>query len=296
MDKVLRDKRAIMLFVLPGFILFVGVVILPMFSSMYYSLLDWNGIGGKTFAGLRHYFELFSGQDPAFNKSIFNAGYLTLLTVSIQLPMALLLALILSSGVKAEGFFRTVYFIPVMLSAVVIAMLFKRIYDPNHGLLNMLLLKFGFDELAKVVLLGEAKTAFTAASFPILWQWVGYHMLLLYAGAKSVPTELREAAKIDGAGPVKTAFLIVIPLMKPVLRVCVVMLVIGSIREFDVIYTMTNGGGPINSSQMPSIIMIDTIFTSYKYGYGSAMAMTIVGICMGVAFILQKLFSSKDIY
>lgn len=293
MDKVLRDKKAILIFVLPGFILFFSVVILPMFSSTYYSLLDWNGLTKGTFVGFKNYIELFSGSNSAFNKSIGNAAYLTFLTVLIQLPFALLLALILSSGVKAEGFFRTVYFVPVMLSAVVVSMLFKRIYDPNFGLLHMLLMKFGFENAAKVVLLGEVKTAMTAASVPIIWQWVGYHMLLLYAGAKTIPTELREAAKIDGAGPIATTFQIVIPLMKPVLRVCVVMLVIGSIREFDYIYTMTQGG-PINSTQMPSLIMIDTIFKKFQYGMGSAMAMIIVVICLIFAVLLNKIFKSES--
>lgn len=293
MDKVLRDKKAIMLFVLPGFILFFLVVILPMFSSTYYSLLDWNGLSKGTFIGLKNYAELLSGSNSAFNKSLGNAAYLTFLTLVVQLPFGLLLALILSSGVKGEGFFRTVYFIPVMLSAVVIAMLFKRVYDPNFGLLHILLLKLGFDELAKVVLLGEVKTAMTAASVPILWQWIGYHMLLLYAGAKTIPADLREAAKIDGAGPITTTFKIVLPLMKPVLKVCTVVIVIGSIREFDSIFTMTQGG-PINSTQMPSLIMIDTIFKKFQYGKGSAMAMIIVFVCLILSVILNKVFKSED--
>ncbi len=289
MDKVLRDKKAIMLFVLPGLVLFLAVVILPMFISTYYSLLDWNGFGDRTFIGLDNYKELFTGQNRGFNKSVINAFYLTTLTLALQFPMALILALILSSGVKGEGFFRTVYFIPVMLSAVVIAMLFQRVYDPNYGLLRMVLMKLGLHTWADVTLLGDPKTAMTAASFPILWQWVGYHMLLLYAGAKSVPIELREAAKIDGAGPITTATRIVLPLMAPVMKVCVIMLIIGSIREFDVIFTMTKGG-PVNSSQMPSLVMIETIFSKYKYGLGSAMAMTIVVICLFVTMLVQKLF------
>lgn len=293
MDKVLRDKRAIMLFVLPGFLLFFGVVILPMFSSTYYSLLEWNGYGEKVFVGLRNYADLFTGKKAAFNSSVGNAFYLTFLTIFLQLPAALILALVLSSGVKGEGFFRTVYFIPVMLSAVVIAMLFQRVYDPNSGLLNIMLEKIGLKSLQRVWL-GDMKTAMTAASFPILWQWVGYHMLLLYAGAKAVPEELREAAKIDGAGPVTTAVRIVLPLMMPVIRVCVIILIIGTIREFDTIYSMTKGG-PLNSTQMPSLVMIKSIFDRNEYGMGSAMAMTIVGLCLIITVVLQKLFKSRNI-
>ncbi len=292
MDKVLRDKKAIMIFVLPGFLIFVSVVILPMFSSTYFSLLEWNGFGEKTFVGLRNYIELFTGQREAFSKSLGNAFYLTCLTIFIQLPVALILALVLSSGVKGEGIFRTVYFIPVMLSAVVIAMLFQRVYDPNIGLVNIVLENIGLKSLQRVWL-GDLNTAMTAASIPILWQWVGYHMLLLYAGAKSVPVELREAAKIDGAGPITTTFRIVLPLMKPVLKVCVIVLIINTIREFDTIYSMTKGG-PLNSTQMPSLVMIKSIFDRGEYGMGSAMAMSIVILCLALTAILQKVFKSSD--
>ncbi|MBN2617851.1 MAG: sugar ABC transporter permease [Spirochaetales bacterium] len=288
MDKVLRDKRAIIIFVLPGFLLFVSVVILPMFTSTYYSLFDWDGYGKKIFVGLKNYLEIFTGQESGFSKSIGNAFYLTFLTLIIQFPIALVLALILSSNIKGEGFFRTIYFIPVMLSAVVIAHLFKRIYDPSFGLLNSFLQNIGLESL-RHTWLGEIKTAMTSASIPILWQWIGYHMLLLYAGAKSVPNELREAAKIDGAGLVTTSFKIIIPLMFPVIKVCLIMLIVGSIREFDVIYTMTKGG-PVNSTQMPSLMMISTMFSRYKYGMGSAMAMTIVILCLSITGFMQRFF------
>lgn len=291
MDSVLRDKKAILIFVLPGFIIFFGIVLLPLFASTYYSLLQWDGYGDRLFIGFKNYIAIFSSGESGFLKSIGNALYLTFLTLLIQLPAALILALILSAGIKGEGFFRTVYFIPVMLSAVVIANLFKRIYDPGYGLLNMFLQNIGLG-VFKRTWLGDIETAMTSASIPILWQWVGYHMLLLYAGAKSVPDELREAAKIDGAGPITTAIRIVIPLMLPVIKVCVIMLIVGSIREFDVIYTMTKGG-PVNSTQMPSLLMISTMFSKYQYGVGSAMAMSIVALCLGITVILQSLLKSR---
>jgi raffinose/stachyose/melibiose transport system permease protein len=292
LEKILGDKKAISVFVLPAFILFCGIVILPMFISIYYSVFKWDGIGEKIFIGFANYSNLFLNNSH-FVKSLSNTATLTLLTLLIQLPIALLLGIILASGVKGEAFFRTVYFIPVMLSAVVIGHLFRRIYDPNFGLLNNLLQSIGLGSWARPWL-GDMNSALFAATVPIIWQWIGYHMLLLYAAAKSVPQDLRDAAQIDGANAFQTSIRIVIPLMKPVLKICVVMLIIGSLREFDMIFTMT-GGGPAHASEMPSTLMISTLFSKYQYGSGSSMAVFIVIECLILTLIVQRIFKSADV-
>lgn len=292
MDKVLGDRKAISLFVLPAFLLFCGIVIVPMFVSLYYSFFQWDGIGDRIFIGMDNFRNLFFGKGY-FSKSIKNSLVLTIMTLLIQLPLALVLGIVLATGVKGEGFFRTVYFIPVMLSAVVIGHLFRRIYDPNFGILNTLLASAGFDSLARPWL-GDMQSALYAAMAPIIWQWVGYHMLLLYAAAKSVPPELREAAKIDGAGSLQTAVKVVIPLMTPVIKISMVMLIIGSLKEFDMIYTMT-GGGPAHSSEMPSTLMISTLFSRYQYGMGSAMSVFIVLECLLITLLFQKAFKTADV-
>ncbi len=292
MEKVLSDKKAILVFVLPAFILFCGIVIVPMFISVYYSFFEWDGIGEKVFNGIANYRSMFI-DNSSFLKSLGNTLKLTLLTLFIQLPMAMVLGIILASGIKGEGFFRTVYFIPVMLSAVMIGHLFRRIYDPNYGLLNMLLTSIGLESFARPWL-GDMDTALYAATVPIIWQWIGYHMLLLYAAAKSVPGELRDAARIDGANALQTSFRIIIPLMGPVIKICVIMLIIGSLREFDMIFTMT-GGGPAHASEMPSTLMISTLFSKYQYGYGSSMAVFIVVECLILTVIIQKIFKTSDV-
>jgi raffinose/stachyose/melibiose transport system permease protein len=292
MDKVLGDKKAIAVFVLPAFFIYVTIVIIPLFISAYYSTFQWDGIGEKIAIGLDNYKTLFF-EDRYFIKSIGNSFTLTLLTLLIQLPLAIILALILANGIKGEAIFRTVLFIPVMLSAVVIGHLFRRIYEPNFGLINIFLQNIGLENLAKPWL-GDMKTALYAASAPIIWQWIGYHMLLLYAAAKSVPQDLREAAKLDGANSIQCSFKIVLPLMTPVIRICIIMLVIGSLREFDMIYTMT-GGGPAHASEMPSTMMINTLFSRYQYGLGSSMAVFIVIECLLLTLIIQKIFKTTDV-
>jgi len=292
MDKVLGDKKAISVFVLPAFLVYAAIVIIPLFISAYYSTFEWDGIGEKIAIGLENYRILFF-EDRHFIKSIGNSLTLTILTLLIQLPLAIILALILANGIKGEGFYRTVLFIPVMLSAVVIGHLFRRIYEPNFGLINVFLNSIGLGKLAKPWL-GNMNTALYAATAPIIWQWIGYHMLLLYAAAKSVPQELREAAKLDGANGIQRAFKIVLPLMTPVIKICVIMLIIGSLREFDMIFTMT-GGGPAHASEMPSTLMISTLFSRYQYGYGSSMAVFIVIECLLLTLIIQKVFKTSDV-
>lgn len=292
MDKVLGDKKAVAIFVLPAFLIYAAIVIVPLFISAFYSTFEWDGIGEKIFIGLENYRILFV-EDRHFITSVGNSFTLTLLTLFIQLPLAIILALILANGVKGEGFFRTVLFIPVMLSAVVIGHLFRRIYEPNFGFLNVFLINLGLDNLA-TPWLGNMKTALYAASAPIIWQWIGYHMLLLYAAAKSVPIELNEAAKLDGANGFQRAVKIILPLMTPVIKICIVMLVIGSLREFDMIFTMT-GGGPAHASEMPSTLMISTLFSRYQYGYGSSMAVFIVIECLLLTVVIQRVFKTTDV-
>lgn len=293
MDRVLRDKKAIAFFVLPGLLLFVFVVLIPMVVSLYYSLLSWDGIGDKTFIGLDNYIRLFTNTQDGFLQAVVNSLILALFSVFIQLPIALMLALVLARGVKGEGFYRTVYFIPVMLSSVVIGLLWQRIYHPTLGLLNTLLETIGLEGLTRTWL-GDMDSALICVFIPIVWQWIGYHMLLMYASAKSIPEELREAALIDGATYGQIARKIMIPLMKPILRVCVVFAVVGSMMAFDMIFVLT-GGGPAHATEVPSTLMINTIFHKYMYGYGSSMAVFIVVECLIFTLLIQRLMKTDDV-
>jgi len=292
MDRVLGDKKAIFIFIFPAFAVFSGMIIIPILFSGYYSLLEWNGIGSGRFIGLQNYIELFVNNADGFGRSILNSVILALLSVFVQLPIALVIALILASGVKGEGFFRSVYFIPVIVSTTVIGQLWIKIYNPQYGLLNAFLKGIGLEVLTNEWL-GNIKTALMAAFIPLVWQYVGYHMLLMYAAIKSIPRDITEAAKIDGASPVKAALKITIPLIMPIIEVCVVFAVIGSLKTFDLIYVLT-GGGPMHATEVPSTLMFNTIFHKYMYGYGSAMAIFIVVECLLLTVIIQKLFSLRS--
>jgi raffinose/stachyose/melibiose transport system permease protein len=291
MDKVMKNKTAIILFMLPATVLFVSIIIVPIFMSGYYSLLDWDGMTEATFIGLDNYIGLFTSRSGGFVKSLRNAFLLAGLSVTLQLGLALILALALAKGRKGERFFVTVFFIPVMISTVVIGQLWMKIYNPQYGLINMALRSMGLDDLTRTWL-GDQDTALLAVFVPLLWQYVGYHMLLMYAGIKSIPTSLREAAKIDGATDNQISRYITIPLLKPVLQVCVIFAVVGSLKAFDMIYVLTNGG-PAHASEVPSTLMVSRIFLRNQYGYGSSIAIMIIFLCFFFAILIKKAFKTE---
>lgn len=293
MERIRKNKLAIIIFMLPSVLLFAGIIILPIIKSFYYSLNDWNGITDMKFIGLDNYTELFTSQAAGFPKTIFNAMLLAVLSVFLQLPFSLFLALRISRGIKGERFFMTIFFIPVLMSTVVIGQLWGKIYNPNHGILNLALQSLGFENLSKTVWLGDQKTALFAVFLPTLWQYVGYHMLLMYAGIKSVSPDVIEAAKIDGASEFQISTKIVIPLLKPVIKICVIFAVTGSLKAFDMVYVLT-GGGPDHASEVPSTLMVSRIFDAGRYGFGSAIAVMIIFLCFFFAILIKKCIKTED--
>lgn len=292
MDKVRKNKVAIVVFLLPAVLLFVGIIIIPIFCSGWYSLLDWDGITDGVFVGLKNYQTLFTSKTSGFSKSLINMMMLAFGAVFIQLPFALFLALVLARGIKGERFFVTVFFIPVLLSTVVIGQLWVKMYNPDYGVVNSALRMLGLDSWCRTWL-GEKETVMWAVFIPIIWQYVGYHMLLMYAGIKSINADLREAACIDGANYVQTCRYILIPLLKPVLRVCLIFGVTGAFKSFDMIYVLTNGG-PAHASEVPSTLMFTNIFLKNKYGSGSAVAIFIIVICFAAALLIKKFFPVEE--
>jgi raffinose/stachyose/melibiose transport system permease protein len=291
MERVLSDKKAVCLFLLPALLLFVCVVIIPIGISMYYSMLDWDGIGAARFIGLDNYAKLFFSKTGKFWSAAGHSFLYAGISLLIQLPISLLLAIVIASGVKFENFYRSAFFIPVIISTVVIGQLWMKIYNPEYGLLNSFLKTIGLESLTRTWL-GDKSTALGATFVPILWQYVGYHMLLMYGAIKSIPGELFEAAKIDGATPFRTALAVTIPMIRPMLKVSATFSLIGSLKVFDLIFVLT-GGGPSGASEVPTTLMYRTIFLKNQYGYGSSMAMFIVAECMILTLLIRRLFREK---
>ena len=288
MNKILSNKKAITIFMVPTMLIIFVIVIVPIIISVYYSLLDWNGIGKSTFVGIKNYAELIKDERflSSFKNSLLYAG----LSLFVQLPLSLLIAIVVANVKKGEKFYVTVFFIPVIISSVVIGQLWQKVYNGDYGLLNVMLRSFGFSGHDW---LGDEKTALMCSFIPNLWQYIGYHMLIMYAGIKSISTEISEAAKIDGANRFQTAIRITIPILKPIIQVCVTFSLIGALKIFDLIFVLT-GGGPFQSTEVPTIYMYKTTFDQMHYGYGSAISTFVILECFVFTALLRLFFREKE--
>ena len=288
MNKILSNKKAITIFMAPTMIIMFVIVLVPIVISVYYSLLDWNGIGKSTFVGLKNYLELIHDERfiSSFKNSLLYAG----LSLFVQLPLSLLIAIVVANTKKAEKFYVTVFFIPVIISSVVIGQLWQKVYNGDYGLLNVMLRSLGFSGHDW---LGDEKTALMCSFIPNLWQYIGYHMLIMYAGIKSISTEISEAAKIDGANRFQTAIRVTIPILKPIIQVCVTFSLIGALKIFDLIFVLT-GGGPFQSTEVPTIYMYKTTFDQMHYGYGSAISTFVIIECFLFTAALRFFFRNKE--
>jgi len=288
---------AIFLFLLPALLLFVGMLIAPIIMSIYYSLFNWNGLRAlnpsNDFVGLKNYATLFN-ERIQFGNALKNAFILAGLSVFLQLPFSLALALALGKKIKGERAFLSIYFLPVLISTVVIGQLWLKIYNPEYGILNTFLRALGYSG-ENIRWLGDGDIALGSVFVPTLWQYVGYHMLLLYAGVKGVSPELREAAKLDGCTDWQVNWNVVIPTIKPIIKVSVIFAVTGSLKSFDLIYVLTNGG-PMKATEVPSIIMINQLFKANQYGIGSAIAVLLIILCFFFAILIGFVFKERDIY
>lgn len=294
----LYKRFTVVLFLLPAIVLFVSVLVAPIIMSGYYSFFDLRSISteGMEFCGVENYRELFTSGSISFWKALGNSMILAALSVFIQLPLSLGLALMLGKGIKGERIFLSIYFLPVLISTVVIGQLWLKIYNPDYGILNAVLANLGFkDVMPAGGWLGNKSSALWCVFIPTLWQYVGYHMLLMYAGVRSVSPELREAAKLDGATDSQVDRYIVIPTIKPIIKVSVIFAVTGSLKSFDLIYVLTNGG-PFHATEVPSTLMINMLFLRNRYGMGSTIAILLIVLSFFFAILINFAFKERDIY
>lgn len=286
MEKALRSKRAICFFIFPALFWFLAIVLIPVVQSVYYSFLEWDGFTDAVWVGIENYIEIF--QDHLFWKGVGNALLLAAGSVFIQLPLAMILALVLVSGVKGERFYRTVYFVPVLVSSTILSQLWIKVYHPRYGLLNTMLDNLHLEQF-KHEWLGDVSTALIAVLIPMIWQYIGYHMLLFYSAAKSISPDIIEAAKVDGANNFQTSIQVILPQIIPMIRASTIFAIIGSLKSFDLIYILT-AGGPLHATEVPTYQMYTYIFTNRDYGTASAIAVFLIIECLILTFVVQKIF------
>ena len=285
----------VFLFLLPALALFIGVLVYPIIASIHHSMYEYRTFTDPgEFVGFKNYIDLFNSQYD-FGHAIINALILAALSVFIQLPLSLGLALMLGKGIKGERFYLSVYFMPVLISAVVIGMLWEKIYNPIYGLLAK---SFEAMNMSNVLppegLLGNPKTALMAVFLPTIWQYVGYHMLLMYAGVKGVSPELREAAMLDGATSGQVDRYVVIPCIKPIIKVSIIFAITGSLKSYDLIKVFAKDAYNC-SYKVPSLLLVRYAFNNAG-GIASAIAVLMIIMCFGFAILVNWMFKERNPY
>lgn len=280
--------RQYLCLVLPGFVIFTIGLIIPLLLAIRYSLTSWDGMSAeKTFVGLKNYIDLFSDSD--FRSAWWFTIKFTIGNTIIQNVAALLFAVALDSGIKAQKLYRTAFFVPCLISAVIVGFVWLKMFSNVLPEINNLL---GTD--INFSLFGDGKTVLSGLLIANNWQWIGYWMLIYLAGLQSVPSDLYEAAKVDGAGPIKRFFNVTVPMLAPAITICVVGITTGSLKVYDLLVSSTKGG-PGRASTSIIYQTYTTAINGRQYGYGSAMSVTLVLVLFLVALVQVKGLKKKEV-
>jgi raffinose/stachyose/melibiose transport system permease protein len=281
----------IIAFLLPAALIYTGLVLLPIVQAAYYSVFRWNGLGPlQNFTGIANYARILN--DRVFLTALSHNLQLIVLSLLIQLPLALGLALLVRSLTHGRAFFRTVFFMPFVLSEVITGVIWNFIYRPEGGLINILLGAIS-PSLAQSALLAEPKTVLYALFVVITWKFSGYHMILYLAGLQNIPAELEEAAQIDGCNRFQALRYVTIPLLGSTVRLTIYLSVLGSLQFFDLIWIMTTGG-PVNASDTMATYLYKFGFQRFQLGYGSAIAVIMFLLCFGFSIVYQRFALRRD--
>lgn len=285
-----RRQRAGLWFVLPGFIFYCLFFAAPFVTSVYLSFTEWNGIGWPKFTGLDNWIRLLT--DSAAHAALLNNVIWTIIGTAAPIFIGLILAVLLWSGAKASNFYRTVYFLPVVLSPVMVGVIWNWIYNPIYGLLNTALRSVGLDDLA-TGWLGESETALYAVLIAAIWSYLGFCIVVLYSGLQKVDLELIDAARIDGASAWQRFLNVIIPQLRPVLTMVLVYTVIGGFNVFDLVWVMTRGG-PNNASEVIATYTYEVAFRSNEYGYGATLSMLMSILALLAGWAVLKLRGKSE--
>jgi len=284
-----KKSRWAYAFISPFYILFAIFGLYPMALSIYLSFTRWKGVGPMEFAGLINYGLVL--KDKVFWQSMANGVILFFLYVPVMLFLALVLAVILNSGrVKGFRFFRTLIFLPFITNMVAAGFTFRILLEKQNGLFNMVL---GYLGLPGVPWLENTWWARISLSLLIIWAWLGYNMVIMLAGLQTIPRDLTEAAQVDGASPMQAFFRITVPLMRPVILFCLITSTIGSFGLFTEVSTLTRGG-PMNATITPLIRIYGLAFTSYQFGYASAVAYTFFALIFILTIIQFRMNREQE--
>ncbi|BBI33763.1 carbohydrate ABC transporter permease [Cohnella abietis] len=283
-------KYAIFFGLLPALIIYLGIAVVPIGMSAYYSFFNWDGIRPLSYVGLENFTEIF--KDSIFWLSVKNNAYILLSGLLGQIPVGLLLALILNRKMKGAGFFRTIGFLPVVISSVMVSLIWSTVYNTEYGLLNSILGAVGLDSWQQNWL-GDTAWSMLSISVAYIWQNCGFFMVIFLAALQNIPNEVNEAAELDGASGLRKVMRITIPMIRGTILVAVVFSISNSFRVFDLIQIMT-GGGPAHATEVMTVYMYSNAFVNMRFGYGSAVSVLILLFSLIVVSVVNRLGKEKE--
>jgi raffinose/stachyose/melibiose transport system permease protein len=287
------DLRTIALFLTPAFIFYFMFIIFPILQAIYVSFFQWKGFGAPTnFVGLDNYTQILD--DKYFVKGMINALLLVALSICVQLPLALALALMVGRRLPGRTFFRTVFFLPYVLSEVMAAIIWLSMFnpDPSRGFLNGLLLAIA-PTAQPISWLGDLDVVMISVFIALTWKYFGLYLLLFMAGLQNIPREVEEAAAIDGASTWQSIRYVTIPMIGSTIRLAIYLSALGSLSVFGLVWVMTQGG-PAHATEMMATYMYKSGFIRFQFGYGSAVAMLMFMMCLAFSVGYQRLVMRQD--
>jgi raffinose/stachyose/melibiose transport system permease protein len=293
LSSIRPKNRVIFAYLFIPLALYIFAVFVPLITAAFYSLFEWKGGPNKTFIGLDNYVTLV--KDTTFWQSFGHNIYLVVACIIGQIGLAFVIVLMINSRlVKFKGIHRTFGFFPSTVAAVSIGFIWKMVYDSKRGILNWFLDSIGQSDSTKVWL-NEPSLVMLLIAIPLIWQFIGYYMVILISAISSVDQEIFEVSEIDGANAFQRAIYIVVPLIKNTILVCVTLCVAGNMKAFDHIFVMTKGG-PGNSSMVMALYGYTVSFSQQNMGYGSAISIGIFVTSLVVIGFTQYLVKvlSKD--
>lgn len=292
MNTYFKNWKIALIFTLPALLVYSLMVFYPILESFQKSFFFWNGLNTPRFAGLANYMKIFD--DPVFGTSLRNCLIFSLVLVLYQVCGGTLLSFILvDRRTRGRIFFRKMTFVPVVLSTVVASQLWKSILHGQYGLLNQFFEALGWS--FRQDWLGQDPAAILAVSLNNAWQFLGLQLLIIYSAVRSVPDHYMEAARIEGASDLYVHWKITIPLIKETLKVCLIIAVTSGFKAFENMYVMT-GGGPAKATYSLTMMIFDAMFRLFKYGYGSAIAMVILLLCLLTTVVLNNISKERIEY
>jgi raffinose/stachyose/melibiose transport system permease protein len=279
----------LLIFLPPAVLLFTIFVVMPMGEAAWYSFFNWNGYGRpEAFVGLKNYFSLIG--NAAFTRALINNILIIAVSITIQLPLALGVALILAKKITGAVAFRMIFFLPYILADVAAGLIWRFVFDGDYGLVSAITSLIG---APPVFLLADKNWAFVAVLIVIVWKYFGFHMMLYIAGLQSLDKSLLEAAELDGANAVQRFRYITLPLLGPMIRLSVFFSVVGALQLFDMIVPLT-GGGPFNTTNTMVSYLYFFGITRMRVGFGSAVGVVLFAFCITFAFGYRWFFMRDD--